>query len=117
MKPSLFLNSLYGFGILVMSYFIYNEWKSYRLRFNSLATIIPSLEARVTGSSSESKFVAPRESLSASKPIEPSLADDISSWVRDDPYPPIRNVVNPYDRSAEIKEPTVTTVGWWGGEP
>lgn len=111
MKSSTFLNYLYGFGIIVVLYFILNEIMAFRLRFHSLDAIIPSLEKKITGP------VAPTfHPLEAEKrETSPNLVEAISNWVRDDAYPPIKKIEQPYD-TEEFPEPTVSDVGWWGGE-
>lgn len=111
MKSSTFLNYVYGFGIIIMLYFILNELMSLRLRFHSLDTVIPSLEHKVTGP------VAPSfQAVETDKrEMSPNLAEAISNWIRDDAYPPIKEIEQPYD-TEKFPEPTVSDVGWWGGE-
>lgn len=111
MKQTALLSLLYGAGIVMMLYFIIGEIQAYRFGFASLSSIIPSLQRKQTG--------PPPSDWSQKGEIEHSvrpdatLADSVSQWIRDDPYPPIQSVLQPYDNTS-IPEQTVMDVGWWG---
>jgi len=111
MKSSTFLNYVYGFGIIVMLYFLLNEILAFRLRFHSLDAIIPSLEKKISGPVVPSFHPMEAEKRETS----PNLVEAISNWVRDDAYPPIKPIDQPYDTEG-FPEPTVSEVGWWGGD-
>lgn len=111
MKSSTFLNYLYGFGIIVVLYFILNEILAFRLRFHSLDAVIPSLERKWSGPPVPSFHAIESEK----RDMSPNLVDSISNWIRDDAYPPIQSIEQPYDTEG-LPEPTVSEVGWWGGE-
>lgn len=111
MKSSTFLNYLYGFGIIVVLYFILNEILAFRLRFHSLDAVIPSLERKWSGPPVPSFHAIESEK----RDMSPNLVDSISNWIRDDAYPPIQSIEQLYDTEG-LPEPTVSEVGWWGGE-
>ena len=111
MKSSTFLNYLYGFGIILVLYFLLNEIMAFRLRFHSLDAVIPSLERKLSGPPVPSFH--PVESEKRDMP--PNLVEAVSNWIRDDAYPPIQSIEQPYDTEG-LPEPTITEVGWWGGE-
>lgn len=112
MQQTTFLSLLYGAGIVMMLYFLIGELQAQRLRIQSLSTVIPSLQKNLTG--------PPVSSWKEDRPMEhtprtdATVLESISSWLRDDPYPPLSPVLQPYDSSAGIPSPTVTEVGWWG---
>jgi hypothetical protein len=111
MKSATFLNYVYGIGILLGLYFLLNEILSFRLRFHSLDAVIPALEHKLTGPSVPTFHPLPAEKRNTS----PHLVDAVSSWIRDDAYPTIKGIDQPYD-SEDLPMPTVTEVGWWGGD-
>ena len=111
MKQTTLLSLLYGAGIVMMLYFIIGEIQAHRLGFASIASIIPSLQKKQTGPP-PSEWSGVRE-IEHSVRQDATLVDSVSQWIRDDPYPPIQIVLDPYDRTS-IPEPTVTEVGWWG---
>lgn len=112
MKSATFLNYVYGFGIILMLYFLLNEILAFRLRFHSLDAVIPSLERKITGPVVRTTFQAVE---SEKRDMSPNLVEAISNWVRDDAYPPIGHISQPYD-TEDIPQPTVSDVGWWGGD-
>lgn len=111
MKSATFLNYLYGLGLLLGLYFLLNEIMAFRLRFHSLDAVIPSLERKITGPSVPVFHPIPTKNHHSSV----SLTDAVSNWIRDDAYPAIKGIDQPYDNE-DLPPPTVTEVGWWGGD-
>lgn len=111
MKSSTFLNYLYGFGIILVLYFLLNEIMAFRLRFHSLDAVIPSLERKLSGPPVPSFHPVESEK----RDMSPNLVEAVSNWIRDDAYPPIQTIEQPYDTEG-LPAPTITEVGWWGGE-
>jgi hypothetical protein len=111
MKSATILNYIYGFGIILFLYFLFNEIAAFRLRFHSLDAVIPSLEQKRTGPVAPTFHAVESEQ----RDMSPNLAEAISNWVRDDAYPPIGRISQPYDNET-LPSPTVADVGWWGGD-
>lgn len=113
MKSASFLSYVYGFGIVVMLFFLWNEAQAFRLRLHSLDAVIPSFAPRVTAPPAPRVYAAVEHE---SRPSSANLAEAVSSWIREDAYPPMGTVDQPYDERDGIPSPTVAEVGWWGGE-